>query len=225
MTENNNNNKKETIIFTDFDGTLTVKDSYMRSLFFYGGYKRLFLNIFSLSYNFTLFFLGKKTRNDMKNLTLKVFYKGKNLEELKLTKNSSFIKKKIQYFENVKQLIESIRKNNCKDGKKCKVVLVTASPNVYIEDVTKQLGYDGFICTKLETDENGLLTGKMIGENCNYKEKVERIKKSEFYNVNANIISFGNSKGDYEMFKISNEYYFVDKNGKVERNMKINYEL
>ena len=214
--------RKETVIFTDFDGTLTVKDSYMRSLFFYGGYKRLILNLFPLIYNFILFFLGKKTRNDMKNLTLTVFYKGQNLETLKHNKNSSFIKKKIQYFNNVKQLIESIRKNNCSKGYRCKVVLVTASPNVYIEDVTKQLGYDGFICTKLETDTDGLLTGKMIGENCNYKEKVERIKNSKFYNKNANIISFGNSKGDYEMFKISDEYYFVDKNGKIERNMKIN---
>jgi len=213
--------KKETIIFTDFDGTLTVKDSYMRSLFFYGGYRRLFPKIFSLSYNFSLFFLGKKTRNDMKNLTLKVFYKGKNLEEIKHAKNSLFIKKKIQYFENVKQLIESLRKNNCSKDSKCKVILVTASPNIYIEDVTKQLGYDGFICTKLETDKKGLLTGKIIGKNCNYKEKVERIKKSEFYNANANIISFGNSKGDYDMFKISDEYYFVHKNGKVERNKEI----
>lgn len=221
--ENYKNTETETVIFTDFDGTLTVKDSYTMSLIYYGGYKRLVVNIFSLIYNFSLFFFGRRTRNDLKNLTLTKFFKGKNLSDLKKF-NTVFIKNNIRYFKNVIRLIDTLKKGCINNNSTVKVVLVTASPNIYIENISEILGFDGYICTLLETDKNGIITGKMIGENCNYKEKVNRIKKSKFYNKNSKIISLGNSKGDYEMFKISDEYYFIDKNGKIERNKKINDE-
>jgi phosphoserine phosphatase len=62
-----------------------------------------------------------------------------------------------------------------------------------------------------------LLTGNLKRKNCNYSEKVNRIKQSEFYDPSFQIISFGNSKGDAEMFRISSEFYFVDKNGNIKK--------
>ncbi|HXK49536.1 MAG TPA: hypothetical protein PKW56_03635, partial [Clostridiales bacterium] len=54
-------------------------------------------------------------------------------------------------------------------------------------------------------------------KNCNYSEKVIRIKESEFYDPEYRIICFGNSRGDEQMFRLSSEFYFVDKAGNVKK--------
>ena len=55
--------------------------------------------------------------------------------------------------------------------------------------------------------------------NCNNEEKVKRIKESEYYTENSQIITLGNSKGDHAMLGLSGEYYYVV-NGEPIKNAK-----
>jgi phosphatidylglycerophosphatase C len=56
-----------------------------------------------------------------------------------------------------------------------RVVLVSASPVLYVGPVAAQLGADAAIATRLEVDESGLLTGRYEGGNCRGAVKAARL--------------------------------------------------
>ncbi len=58
------------------------------------------------------------------------------------------------------------------------LVLATASFDIYVEDLAKQLGFDSFVCTRAEFDPEGRLSGKILGENCYGEAKLRAIEQS-----------------------------------------------
>ena len=193
----------EKIIFTDLDKTVTASDSYTRSLFYFGNMGAFVINLPVLIYSIVLYLTGFKSRDEMKELTFKIFYRGREMALLK-TKCGNFVAK-VVFNKKVVDLISDYRKEGYK------TVLVSASPDIYLADITARLGYEGYICTGVELDAKGILTGNLQGGNCNYEEKVNKIKQSAFYNESSDIIALGNSKGDYAMLKFAREYYYVKK--------------
>jgi len=91
-----------------------------------------------------------------------------------------------------------------------RVIIVTASPDVYVKHVCEYLGYDGFISTQT-LDDGKYLSGAFDGEVCNFGEKTKRI--NAFLNgvTPEHTISYGNSSGDFEMLRFCDESYFVKK--------------
>ena len=193
----------EKIIFTDLDKTVTASDSYTRSLFYFGNMGAFVINLPFLIYSSILYLTGFKSRDEMKELTFKIFYRGRDITLLK-KKCGNFVAK-VVFNKKVVDLISDYRKEGYK------TVLVSASPDIYLADITARLGYEGYICTGVEIDDKGILTGNLQGGNCNYEEKVNKIKRSAFYNEASDIIALGNSKGDYAMLKFAREYYYVKK--------------
>ena len=55
------------------------------------------------------------------------------------------------------------------------LVLVSASPELYVAPVGEELGFDGVLATRLEVDRAGLLTGRFEGRNCRGSEKLRRL--------------------------------------------------
>lgn len=192
--------EKNKIIFSDFDGTITTKDSYIRSLFFYSPCVKILGNLPGSVFNLMKYFLGKVTRDEMKEYSYSKFFAGVETSDIE-NKNKVYINK-IKFNDKVVKLLNAFRK----DG--FKIILVTASPEIYMEYFSKEFGYDGLICTRVEK-KDGKFTGKLIGRNCNNEEKVKRIKESEYWDENAEIITLGNSKGDHTMLGISDVYYYV----------------
>ncbi|MBN2789585.1 MAG: HAD-IB family phosphatase [Candidatus Delongbacteria bacterium] len=206
------NDGKTKIIFSDFDGTVTKKDTYIRSLFFYSSCIKILLNIPGLVFNLIKYIFGMKTRNEMKEYSYKKFYSGVSVAYI--NKKSKKYLKSVKFNHKVLDLLNKFRD----DG--YKIVLVTASPDIYMNYFAKELGYDGLICTLTEKSDDRL-TGKLSGMNCNNEEKVKRIRESEYYDASSRIITFGNSKGDHPMLGISDEYYYVIKGNPV-KNAKLN---
>jgi len=190
------------IIFTDLDGTLTLRDTYSRFLLRHISLKCIILNSHVLLKVFILYLFGKKDGNDVKVVTFKVFFSNKNIKELSL--NTKEFISNIAWNKPVLDLIKQEQVAN-----NTKVIIVTASPDIYIKEICDYLGYDGYISTSLELNHN-ILTGNFIGKICNFNEKVKKIKiflNEETYST----ISYGNSKGDYAMLGYCNESYFVKK--------------
>ena len=75
-------------------------------------------------------------------------------------------------------------------------VLVSASPDIYLEEVKRLLGFDDLICTRMAVDAQGRLTGDFDGHNCWGPEKirrlVERFGAPDQYELHA----YGDSRGD-----------------------------
>ena len=63
------------------------------------------------------------------------------------------------------------------------VFIVSASPDVYVRDVSRHLDCDGYLCTGLALD-GGRFTGLLKGEDCIGKEKARRLEHlAETYKI------------------------------------------
>lgn len=87
-----------------------------------------------------------------------------------------------------------------------RVVIVSASLELYLDAVAKDLGVDGLICTRLEVGANGKLTGRYEGLNCRGSEKARRLREwiSESVSTSrgdAFVWAYGNSAGDLDMLR------------------------
>ena len=56
------------------------------------------------------------------------------------------------------------------------VVLASASLDAYLVPLGELLGADEVVCTRLERDGDGLLTGRLEGANCRGPEKARRVR-------------------------------------------------
>lgn len=55
------------------------------------------------------------------------------------------------------------------------LVLATASPDIYVENIAKKLDFHSTICTKTQRNKDGSLTGNLLGGNCYGLQKLERV--------------------------------------------------
>lgn len=55
-------------------------------------------------------------------------------------------------------------------------VLVSASFDVYVEEIANQLGFDAVICTRSEQSPENTVTGNIDGNNCYGEEKIHRLR-------------------------------------------------
>lgn len=83
-----------------------------------------------------------------------------------------------------------------------RVVIVSASPDVYVRVAGALLGADGVIATQLAVAD-GLLTGRYDGANCRGQEKVRRLRRwvAESAGGTAALWAYGNSRGDLSMLQ------------------------
>lgn len=79
-----------------------------------------------------------------------------------------------------------------------RLVLISASPEVYVEPFADRLGFDAALATRLEVGDGGLLTGRLLGPNCRGGEKVSRLEEW-MAGTAARVIAYGDSPGDAQL--------------------------
>jgi HAD superfamily hydrolase (TIGR01490 family) len=97
------------------------------------------------------------------------------------------------------------------------VVLVSASPEIYVRVVAEQLGAGGACGTRLACDPRGRLTGHYLGRNCRGTEKMRRLDEwiaSRGFDQQPVIYAYGNSRGDRRMLKMADHPVNVGKLGR-----------
>ena len=96
------------------------------------------------------------------------------------------------------------------------VVLVSASPQLYVDVLTEALGASGGLGTRLAVDPRGRLTGGYLGKNCRGTEKLRRLDewiKGRDYVTPPDIFAYGNSRGDRRMLSAAMYPFNVGKLG------------
>ena len=189
----------EKIIFTDLDGTLTLRDTYNIFIFHNLTLSLSLQNALPVSLMTLKFLFGMLNKEGVKRASFKMYF-----SDYDTKKDIGNFLNKIPWNQPV------INKIKAKQAEGYKVILVTASPDPYLHDICEHLGYDGFLATRT-LQKNGILEGRFDGVVCNYEEKVTRIKEFLGTNKPTHTISFGNSKGDYPMLEFCDESYFVHK--------------
>jgi phosphatidylglycerophosphatase C len=82
------------------------------------------------------------------------------------------------------------------------LVLVSASPELYVTPIGRRLGFDEVLATRLEVDDGGRLTGRLLGPNCRGPEKVARLREWRGEAL-ALAYAYGDSAGDTEMLALA----------------------
>jgi phosphatidylglycerophosphatase C len=96
------------------------------------------------------------------------------------------------------------------------VVLVSASPQIYVDVVAEYLGVADGLGTRLAVDARGKLTGSYLGKNCRGSEKMRRLSawlEEHHPGVEPIIYAYGNSRGDRRLLRGATYPYDVGKLG------------
>ena len=91
------------------------------------------------------------------------------------------------------------------------VILASASFEAYLGPLGEALGVDGIVCTRLERDADGRLTGRLDGENCRGPEKARRVREwlagAEL--TGAALWAYGDSPGDRPLLETADHPVWV----------------
>lgn len=96
------------------------------------------------------------------------------------------------------------------------VVIVSASPQIYVDVVVEMFDADGGLGTRLAVDARGTLTGSYLGKNCRGKEKARRLTEwteARFGDAEVTLYAYGNSRGDRRLLRAANFPFNVGRLG------------
>lgn len=198
--------KKKRIIVSDFDGTLTTKDSMFEIIVYKQGLFGLALAMICLLPWLILMVMKRYPKQRTKERLLYRCFKNMNEKE--------FLEFCCAFALDKGGIIRKDLYNHLLREKKkgAEVIVITASPEIWVraflpEEIT-------VLGTRLNY-ENGLLQPHFSGKNCRGKEKVNRLleylpdiekNRSEYY-----ITAFGDSSGDASLIDFSDEGHWVRK--------------
>lgn len=97
------------------------------------------------------------------------------------------------------------------------VVIVSASPELYVRVVAEHFGASGALGTRLATDPLGRLSGGYLGRNCRGTEKMRRLDEwisARAYPHEPLVYAYGNSRGDQRMLSRATYGYNVGRLGR-----------
>jgi len=189
------------IVAFDFDGTLTVRDSYTaflkwrtpRIAWLLGGLK-LIPAAFA--------YLFDRDRGRIKAAATKVYLAGVSRERLE---------DDARRFAGLhsRSLLRADAVIAWKRWRKERVrlVIVTASPDLVVAPFARGLGADDILGTPLAFDDRDRVTGAFAAPNCRGAEKVARLRAA--YGPDLVVrAAYGDTDGDTEMLAIAEEPYF-----------------
>ncbi len=185
----------------DFDGTLTVHDSFIPFLRFSFG-KRIFARKLVKLVLPTLRCMRKKlTRDELKEVLIKTFLTG--VEERWLhEKARSFCAANWDRLMRPSGLLAvAAEVNSC-----AKVTICSASPAMVLAPFAERLGID-LIGTQLEVVD-GILTGNITGHNCRCAQKVRRLERVYGPLDRYHLRAWGDTRGDYELLAAAQDAHW-----------------
>ncbi|KVU48494.1 HAD family hydrolase [Burkholderia ubonensis] len=98
------------------------------------------------------------------------------------------------------EMLERIREHRARGHE---LVLVSASPSLYLEKWAKTAGFDAVLATRLAF-ERGAFAGRLDGENCWGPQKVARLRAWWGEHPPRQLFAYGDSRGDKEMAERAN---------------------
>ena len=200
----------------DFDGTLTRRDTLMPFLKRGMGWPRFLLALLKCS-PWLLAYALRLVRNDVaKQKLMLATLKGRStrdMEDWAARWLAHDFPGELQDWT-LAQLAQHQQAGHC-------CVMVSASPDIYLGRVAKQLGFDALICTEMAV-EGGSLTGYMRTLNCHGEQKVLRLQAwmlerfgAEFANA-VTIHAYGDTAGDKPMLRMAGQAWYRGKPWKDE---------
>lgn len=198
-----------TVAVFDFDGTLTLRDSFLPFLSAIAGRRRYLLGLIKLSPVLLGYCLKLIPNWRAKEAMLTHFLAGTSTTQLG-SASERFARRglpKLLRSEAIARLAWHQQKGH-------RTLIISASPEAYLRPWAELMGIDYIAGTRLES-RNGYITGRILGKNCYGPEKVIRLQTilpeilSKIEQTQPCVLyAYGDSKGDRELLAIAQYPYY-----------------
>jgi phosphatidylglycerophosphatase C len=180
----------------DFDGTITVRDSFTAFLKWRAGALRYAMGLVRLG-PAALAYLGHRDRGVIKAAAVKEFLSGLTLPELEA--DAEAFADEVAPSLLRPDALATWRKWRAEGAR---LVIVSASPSFVVRPFADRLGADRLIATELAFDRRGRVAGAFATPNCRGPEKIVRLKEA-FGDGLVLKAAYGDTSGDREMLEMA----------------------
>jgi phosphatidylglycerophosphatase C len=189
------------IVAFDFDGTLTIRDSFTAFLRYRAGPLGWAIGLAKMAPALAAY-IGDRDRGRIKAASVREFLHGVERQALEAEAE--------RYADQVWDRFMRPDALACWKAwgeKGAHRVIVTASPETTVAPFARRLGAEGLLGTQLVFDSQDRVTGAFAGENCRGAEKVRRLRAA--YGDDMTLAAaYGDTSGDTEMIAIAEEKGF-----------------
>jgi phosphatidylglycerophosphatase C len=182
-----------TVAAFDFDGTITRHDTLLPFLAHLIGRRRTVQGLLLLSAQMPRAMAGGASRDVLKANLLYGLLAGQPADALERA-GESFA----DHLLAGRLRVDTLERIRAHQEAGHELVMVSASPELYVTPMATRLGFVSTLATRLEVGPDGLLTGRLAGRNCRGPEKVRRLQ--EWLGEETPVVlAYGDSRGDREM--------------------------
>lgn len=194
-----------TLAAFDVDGTLTRRDTLLPFLQRLCGTRRLARGLARHGVALSAMAMGRVERDSVKEALLVHLLAGRNVEAVRAAgvDYAGFLLRANRLRP------DTLARLKAHQDAGHRVVLVSASPEVYLAPLGRHLGVDAVLGTGLEEDGDGRLTGRLAGRNCRGPEKVARLEAWLDGAGAPYLYAYGDSAGDRELLACAHESVLV----------------
>lgn len=184
---------KRTIAAFDLDRTLTRRDTLLPFLRGVSGRSRAFRAVVVHSPLMAPALVSRRHRDRAKAAVLATLLKGQDRSAV--ARKAEAFAAEVVHRRLRPGVLDQLRYHH-RAGHE--LVLVSASPEVYVGPIGRLLGFHAVLATRLEVGPDGCLTGRIEGLNCRGPEKVARLE-AWTGGAPVTVYAYGDSAGDLDL--------------------------
>ncbi len=188
-----------TVAAFDFDGTISRHDTLLPFLAHLMGRRRTVRGLAVLSTQVPRAMAGGASRDVLKQNLLYHLLVGQDVEASRRAAESF-----ADYLLAGRLRADTLERIRSHQAAGHELVMVSASPELYVAPIAQRLGFSGALATRLEVGSDGRLTGRLVGRNCRGPEKVRRLQEW-LGDETAVVLAYGDSRGDREMLAFAGD--------------------
>ena len=199
----------------DLDGTLISRDTFrwflLVPLFQIPGKWKC---LPALVWRYLQFRLGRCSNHQLKEYFLKRLMAGESREALMLL-GEGYVKSLVDG-----GLIRSkaVAELHSRKSQGFQIILATASPDIYVVALARELGFDLAVCTRLKWGDGDLFTGDIEGLNCYGEEKLRRVEAAISTGMGAEsltVVAYSDHHADIPLLEFATEAHAVSPTRKL----------
>ena len=184
------------VVAFDFDGTLTVRDSFIAFLKWRAGKRAYALGTLRLA-PAALAYLFHRDRGRIKAAAVREYLRGVPRKQFEAEARDF-----AERFSRSLLRPDAVAAWKRWRGEHVRLVIVTASPEMIVAPFARGLGADALLGTELAFDEQDCVAGGFSTPNCRGPEKVVRLKAAFGPDVELKA-AYGDTSGDKEMLAMA----------------------
>jgi phosphatidylglycerophosphatase C len=205
-TETESRGASDVLAIFDLDGTLVTRDSFVPFILSYTIKRRRFWPILVIPFWLALYVARLISARTVKERLITLVFRGEKKEDI-AGHAKSFCTSWVD--THLRPVLMAKLREHQQAGHR--VILVSASPDLYVSRIGKHLGIDETVCTRVAWNDE-ICSGKIVGPNCKGEEKVNLL--GEYLQVKKlpdPSYAYGDSKSDLPILRWSSHGYLVRK--------------